>query len=61
MYRSKHWIRPHLDYCDVIYHTPATLNDFNRSTSLTSLMESLEKVQYQAALAVSVFEDYDSL
>ena len=46
----KMFVRPHLDYCDVIYHTPATLNGFNRSTSL---MESLEKVQYQAALAVS--------
>ena len=49
----KMFVRPHLDYCDVIYHTPATLNDFNRSTSLTSLMESLGIVQYQAVLAVS--------
>ena len=46
----KMMIRSHLDYCDVIYHVlhanafPFTLN---------SLMEKLERVQYNAALAIT--------
>ena len=36
------YVRPHLDYCDVIFH--------NQKTGLMNLLES---VQYQAALIVS--------
>ena len=49
-------IRPHLDYCDVIYHIPANtieVSDSDSSITLTSQMSVLESVQYQAALAVS--------
>ena len=49
-------IRPHLDYCDVIYHIPANtieISDSDSSRTLTSQMSVLESTQYQAALAVS--------
>ena len=49
----KMFVRPHLDYCDVIYHIPPTINPFDSTTSLTSSMECIEKIQYQAALAVT--------
>ena len=43
-------VRSHLDYCDVIYHIPrASTQPFN----LNSQMEKLEKVQYNAALAIT--------
>ena len=46
----KMMVRPHLDYCDVIYHIPrASTQPFN----LNSQMEKLEKVQYNAALAIT--------
>ena len=48
-------IRPHLDYCGVIYHSPANtieISDSDSSRNLTSQMSVLESVQYQAALAV---------
>ena len=40
--------RPHLDYCDIIYHIPSSTNG-----SLNSLMEKIEKIQYQAGLAIT--------
>ena len=43
--------RPHLDYCDIIYHIPTKQE--KRGGVLSSLMKEVEKVQYQAALAVS--------
>ena len=45
-------VRPHLDYGDVIFHTPAKLCEFSHNEILTSSMEKLESVQYSAALAV---------
>ena len=36
----------HLDYCDLIYHIPLTL-------SLHNLMEKVERIQYQAAPAIT--------
>ena len=44
-------VRPHLDYCDVIYHIPSTIT--NQGGILHVLMKELEKVQYQAALAIT--------
>ena len=35
----------HLDYCDLIYHIPPT--------SLHNLIENVERIQYQAALAIT--------
>ena len=49
-------VRPHLDYCDMIYHIPVKTretSDFDSSRSLNYLMKTLESIQYQAALAVS--------
>ena len=46
-------VRPHLDYCDVIFHVPVATHDFDSSLSLNYRMNILEKTQYQAALAVS--------
>ena len=49
----KLFVRPHLDYCDIIYHVPVITNPFDSSISLTYSMQSIESTQYQAALAVS--------
>ena len=49
----KMFVRPHLDYGDVIYHIPHTVNLFDSSISLHPLMEGIEKVQYHAALAIT--------
>ena len=46
-------IRPHLDYCDIIYHIPPSTNQPPQLPTFNSLMEKLEIVQYQAALAVT--------
>ena len=47
------FIRPHLDYCDVIYHVPPHTNPFNTNITLKPLMDRIEKVQYHAALAIT--------
>ena len=44
-------VRPHLDYCDVIYHIPSKQDQFGGI--LNSLMNMAEKVQYQAAIAIT--------
>ena len=46
-------VRPHLDYCDTVFHRPVISSDFDSSLSLNYLMNALEMTQYQAALAVS--------
>ena len=46
-------VRSHLDYCDIIYHIPPNLNHSPLGVSLHSLMEKVERIQYQAALAIS--------
>ena len=48
----KLYVRPHLDYGDVIYHIPAKVCEFSGNFVLPNLMEKLESVQYSAALAV---------
>ena len=40
-------VRSHFDYCDIIYHIPS------KNGSLNPLMEEIEKVQYQAGLAIT--------
>ena len=45
-------VRSHLDYCDIIYHIPSQYQQSHGMT-LHSLMEEAERIQYQAALAVS--------
>ena len=46
-------VRPHLDYCDTIYHMPALNSQINLGVTLNSLMEKVERTQYQAALAIT--------
>ena len=46
-------VRPHFDYCDVIYHIPNFDDTFHVSTSVHYLMSRLESVQYAAALAIT--------
>ena len=47
------YIRPHLDFCDVIYHIPCITNPFDSSINLNYLMNTLEGIQYHAALAIT--------
>ena len=49
----KLYVRPHLDYGDVIYHIPSKVCEFSQNIILSNLMEKLESVQYSAALAVT--------
>ena len=49
----KLYVRPHLEYGDVIYHIPAKVCEFSGNTILSSSMEKLESVQNSAALAVT--------
>ena len=46
-------VRSHLDYCDTIYHTPAFNSQINLGVTLNSLIEKVERTQYQAALAIT--------
>ena len=47
----KSFVRPHFDYCDVIYHIPHSYS--NHGIILNDLMEKIEKCQYKAALAIT--------
>ena len=49
MYKA--FVRPHLDYCDILYHEPAKVNTFGQL--LTASMEDVERIQYRAALVVT--------
>ena len=46
-------VRSHLDYCEVIYHLPPLLHQAPLGVSLNSLMEKVERLQYQAVLAIT--------
>ena len=46
-------VRSHLDYCDIIYHMPQIVHQPPLGVSLHALMESVEKIQYQAGLAIT--------
>ena len=47
------YLRPHLDYCNIIYHIPAIKDDFDSCLTLNYQMNALERTQYQAVFAVS--------
>ena len=49
----KLYVRPHLDYGDVVYHIPHNICEFSNSVILTNQMEKLESVQYSTVLAVT--------
>ena len=42
-----------LDYCDTIYHIPASNSQINLGITLNSLTEKVERTRYQAALAIN--------
>ena len=46
-------VRSHLDYCGTIYHIPALTSQTNLGVTLNSLMEKVERTQYQATLAIT--------
>ena len=46
-------VRPHLDYCDIIYHIPSIIHRQPLGVTLNSLMTKVERIQYQAALAIT--------
>ena len=46
-------IRSHPDYCDIIYHIPSHQNQAPLGVTLNSVMEKVERIQYQSALATS--------
>ena len=46
-------IRSHLDYCDTIYHIPASNSQINLGVTLNSLIERVERTLYQAALGIT--------
>ena len=49
----KMYVRPHLDFCDVIYHTPEIDSLFDSSSQLSYWMNQIERIQYEAALAAT--------
>ena len=40
-------VRSHLDYCDVIYHILSIIHQPPVGMTLNSLMEKVERIQYQ--------------
>ena len=44
----KMYVRPHLDFCDVIYHVPEIDSLFDSSSRLSYWMNRIESLQYQA-------------
>ena len=51
MYKSR--VLSHLDYCDIIFHIPPVMRVPPLGLTLPDLMDTLERVQYQAGLAVT--------
>ena len=49
----KSYIRPHLDYVDVIYHAPQSECELSHIPFLTRHMEKLVQIQYSAALVIT--------
>ena len=44
-------VRSHLDYCDIIYHIPSRQSQLG--ATLSTLMGTSERIQYQAAVAMT--------
>ena len=47
-------VRPHLDYCNISYHIPSKIHQQPLGMTLNIIMEKVERVQYQAALPITV-------
>ena len=46
-------VSSHLDYCDAVYHIPSRIHQPPLCMTLNSLMEKVERIKYQAALAIT--------
>ena len=46
-------VRSHLDYCYVVYHIPYIIHQPPLGKTLNSLMEKVDRIRYQAALAIT--------
>ena len=46
-------VRSHFDYCDIIYHVPPVDNPYSHEYTQNLLMNRLESMQYNAALAIT--------
>ena len=46
-------VRSYLDYCGAIYHIPSILHQPPLGGNLNCLIEKVERIQYQAALAIT--------
>ena len=46
-------VHSHLDYCDAIYHIPSILHQPPLGRTLNSLMEKVDRIRYQAAIAIT--------
>ena len=46
-------VRYHLDYCDIIYHTPSQTHPPPLPRTLHTQMEKVERKQYQAAFVIT--------
>ena len=51
--KYKALVRSHLDNCGTIYHIPALTSQTNLGVTLNSLMEKVERTQYQAVLGIT--------
>ena len=46
-------VRSHFDYCDIIYHVPPVDNPYSHEYTQNLLMNRLESMQYNVALAIT--------
>lgn len=46
------YVRPYLDYVDIIYHIPYKICDYSQHVLLNNRMEKLESIQYLAFPAI---------
>ena len=49
----KMYVRPHLDFCDIIYLLPCITNPFDSSINLKYLMNTSERIQYHCTLNIT--------
>ena len=49
----KMYIKLHLDFSDIIYHEPSTLNSSDLSVNLRYIMHIVKRVQYHATLSIT--------
>ena len=50
---NKMFLRPYLDYCDIIYHIPTVANPFDSFICLNYSMASIERTQYHGIITTA--------